>query len=117
MELETCGNSKKVQLWFWGPILKYGMYSTKESNGSRIKKAGKGYSPGRCQNPSCSSSFQQALAPLESPAAQLPSRPAEQRYNKFGLRLCLTGITKQPDLFRIGREASCGGDIDPTVSS
>jgi len=21
MELETCGNSKKVQLWFWGPIL------------------------------------------------------------------------------------------------
>ena len=83
MELETCGNSKKVQLWFWGPILKYRMYSTKESNGSCIKKAGKGYAPGRCQNPSCSSSFQQALAPLESPAAQLPSRPAEQRYNKL----------------------------------
>ena len=38
MELETCGNSKKVQLWFWGPILKYRMYSTKESNGSCIKK-------------------------------------------------------------------------------
>ena len=40
MELETCGNSKKVQLWFWGPILKYRMYSTKDSNVSCIKKSG-----------------------------------------------------------------------------